>query len=298
MKLQFELDETTRRERAQRIEILKKNPLVSNFLEKNGLDASFLEKNSSYFEDWVESIRKCSGCQGMEFCVQKIPGKVKNIYMDGSGFLEERYQSCKYHKKFEDQIAHQRYYRLSHLSKADYSIDLHAIDLSKETNEYVMGYTKVVVSLEKEKGVYLYGQPGVGKSYLMAGVANYYAKKQHKVSFVRVPLLVQDLKQSMFDAEYRQDVLGDLRFSEILILDDIGSESITAWTRDEILFPVLDYRMNHGMKTYFTSNYTLEELEAQYCLKDKENGKVASLRLMERVRTLADSVSLLGKSRR
>ena len=119
-----------------------------------------------------------------------------------------------------------------------------------------------------------------------------------RVSFIKVPLFIQDIKQSMYDNEYRQDMIGHLRFSEVLVLDDIGSEAITPWTRDEILFPILDYRMNHELKTYFTSNYTLEELEQHYCLRDKENGYVASLRLMERIKALSTPVSLLGKSRR
>ena len=112
---------------------------------------------------------------------------------------------------------------------------------------------------------------------MMAGAANFFAKSKKRVSFIKVPLFIQDIKQSMYDNEYRQDMIGHLRFSEVLVLDDIGSEAITPWTRDEILFPILDYRMNHELKTYFTSNYTLEELEQHYCLRDKENGYVASL---------------------
>ena len=177
-------------------------------------------------------------------------------------------------------------------------IDLHKIDVAHESQEYILAYMQVLKSLEHKKGVYLYGQPGVGKSYMMAGIANYFAKKEKRVVYVKVPLFIQDLKQSMYDSEYRQDMIGHLRFSDVLILDDIGSEAITPWTRDEILFPILDYRMNHEKKTYFTSNYTLEELEQHYCLKERENAQVASLRLMERIKALSTCVSLLGKSRR
>ena len=84
----------------------------------------------------------------------------------------------------------------------------------------------------------------------------------------------------------------------VLVLDDIGAESITQWTRDEILLPVLDERMNKGMKTYFTSNYSMEELEQQYRLVNKPNNTIASLRILERIRTLSKPVELSGKSRR
>ena len=110
--------------------------------------------------------------------------------------------------------------------------------------------------------------------------------------------MLKELKQFMTDNEYRQRVMNHLRYSDVLVLDDIGAESITQWTRDEILLPVLDERMNKGMKTYFTSNYSMEELEQQYRLANKPNNTIASLRILERIRTLSKPVELSGKSRR
>ena len=69
---------------------------------------------------------------------------------------------------------------------------------------------------------------------------NIFSKNNKSVSFVQVPVLIQELKQFMTDNEYRQRVMNHLRYSDVLVLDDIGAESITQWTRDEILLPVLD----------------------------------------------------------
>ena len=38
------------------------------------------------------------------------------------------------------------------------------------------------------------------------------------------------------------------------MLDDIGSESMTSWMRDEVLGRILNYRMHKGLPTFFTSN--------------------------------------------
>lgn len=144
----------------------------------------------------------------------------------------------------------------------------------------------------------MYENPGTGKSYLLKGICNYYAKTKKTVAFVKVPLLMQKFKQSMRDDEYRKRIMVYLCNSENLVLDDIETESITRWTRDEILLPILDERMNKGMKTYFTSNYSMGKLEEQYRLGNKDNDTIGNLRIFERIRTLAKPIELSRKSRR
>ena len=80
MRFDFEIDESLKRERNEKIEKLYTDPLVQQFLKKNDLNHDFFDKHFSYFQDWVENVKKCSGCQGIEFCVQTIPGKIKTIY--------------------------------------------------------------------------------------------------------------------------------------------------------------------------------------------------------------------------
>ncbi len=245
-------------------------------------------------------MNQCKNCKGLDYCTQSIKGKVLKLNIDDFGYLNNCFVSCRFKKSVEQKMAHQSKFRFSHMSEADYLIDLNDDSFQKAilNSDYAQVYNGVVGSIALNKGVYLYGNPGVGKSYLLKGVSNYYARNGKSVSFVQVPLLIQELKQFMTDNEYRQNILGHLKFSEILILDDIGAESITQWTRDEILLPVLDQRMNRNLKTYFTSNYSLEELEQQYRLASKANGNVASLRILERIRTLSNPIGLMGKSRR
>ena len=55
--------------------------------------------------------------------------------------------------------------------------------------------------------------------------------------------------------------------------------------------------MEQRKKTYFTSNYTWDDLKERYGTAEK-NGQIAADRVMERIRTLSDMVLLIGKSRR
>ena len=82
---------------------------------------------------------------------------------------------------------------------------------------------------------------------------------------------------------------------EILLLDDIGAEYLTEWSRDEILEPILNYRMENNLATFFTSNYSIDELEKHFSLG---GNSLRSRRILDRIKTLAKEVDLISESRR
>ena len=62
---------------------------------------------------------------------------------------------------------------------------------------------------------------------------------------------------------------------------------------------LLDARMNHHRLTYFTSNYTMEELQARFAAaQGRQKEAVAALRVLERVKALSVEKKLKGRSRR
>lgn len=284
--------------RLQKIESLKKNALVISFCRQYGLPLSFIEENAEQLDEWLKRVEKCETCQGLQYCSQPMQGRLKNLVIDESGYPEEQYVDCRYLDLYSQTRTHEKNYRVSHLSESEYQIDFRSFDLSKESREYLQAYVAITQSVDDKKGIYLYGQPGVGKTYMMAALANDCAKKGKRVSFVKVPQLMADIRTNMKDNEYRLELLQKLRHADVLFLDDIGAEAISAWTRDEILLPVLDERMAKGKKTYFTSNYSLSELERQYNLDRQPNNQIPVMRIMERIKTLSSPVRLTGKTRR
>jgi primosomal protein DnaI len=172
--LNIKLSEEQMMERQKNIARLKENEWIQIFLEQNHLDASFVEENSGVLLQWIKSVSACRNCKGLDYCVQKIRGKATKLKIDDSGFLNEYYASCQYEQKRDQQLAHQSKFRFSHMSLNDYLIDLNDacfLSAAKE-KDYMAAYTQSVSSIPLNQGVYLYGNPGTGKSYLMKGICN------------------------------------------------------------------------------------------------------------------------------
>ena len=68
------------------------------------------------------------------------------------------------------------------------------------------------------------------------------AKKQISSMIVYVPELLREMKSSIADSTLNEKIEA-LKREPILMLDDIGAEAVSSWTRDEVLGPILQFRM-------------------------------------------------------
>ena len=81
-------------------------------------------------------------------------------------------------------------------------------------------------------------------------------------------------------------------------MDDIGADSVTEWSRDEVLGTILQYRMEERLATFFTSNLTIEELEQHLDVANKEVDHVKARRIIERVRQLCECKVMISENKR
>ena len=83
------------------------------------------------------------------------------------------------------------------------------------------------------------------------------------------------------------------------MLDDIGAESLTSWTRDEVLGAILQYRMQEELPTFFSSNMDFKQLQKYLMVNNRgDEETMKATRIMERIRFLAQPIELSGKNYR
>lgn len=298
--IDYSLSEEQTKIKQKQVEILLKQPLIKAWQKKYQMDDSFIYNHSGRFHDWCNVKEKCEHCAGLTFCRQPMKGQYLDLYLDG--MLMNIVRSCSYRLDNDKDFAHERFYRIRDLADEYLLVDLAAINLDNERVEYkaaVMQVLQCIMDEQHEKGVYLWGKPGAGKSWLAAGMSNYFTRKKVSAAFVNVPKLMADLKRMFQDADAMERKLNHMKRVEILVLDDIGGESITAWSRDDILLPLLDARMEKRKLTIFTSNYNQQELKSRMALtNNRQQEPMAAERLAERIKTLSKEVFIKGDSRR
>ena len=168
-----------------------------------------------------------------------------------------------------------------------------------EKRTKVLGLIKSYISQKDlpEKGLYIHGRYGCGKTYLLAYLAKELAYRGHKVLFAYYPDLVRTLKSSISTGNL-EDVVDRLKEVEILMLDDFGGEMLTSFIRDEVLGSILQDRMLNKRLTFISSN--LDENLLFEHLKDtgREIDELRASRINERIKTLMTFVQLDDENHR
>lgn len=152
----------------------------------------------------------------------------------------------------------------------------------------------------KEKGCWIMGRRGVGKTYLMAYMCSKFRGRRVGFNFTNTTELYQTMLNRMRNNSKELDgAIWDLKKAEVLILDDMGAEPRSQFMINQVLYSILDYRMNAKLPTWFTSNFTIIDYR-QHLLASPINGvsKHDIYRLVERIETLAKEIQMYGENRR
>jgi DNA replication protein DnaC len=125
----------------------------------------------------------------------------------------------------------------------------------------------------------LTGSRGVGKSHLAAAIAN--ALLNSDEAFPPLPLMfvipdLLEMLRSGFDEGDYHRLLDLCKRVDVLILDDLGTESRTDWAFEK-MFQIINYRYNTRLPTVVVTNCRLQELEPRLHsrLADDQNTVVA-----------------------
>lgn len=273
---------------------LSKEKHIQKFLKDNALDASIMQDNWVEFLDYDKDYQECLNCHSIETCPKASKGmREKMVYRDNQIVLE--LESCQFGKAIEARRTLLEKFVITNVSDEILLTDLMSLDLVKNVQNLSPNGQKSVVSVlkylqdPKDTGLFIHGDMGSGKTSLLAGLMNALAKQGKEIGFIHFPTYLIDLKASFStgDNEYAMERLMKV---EYLLLDGIGEENITVWSRDEILLTILSYRLLNHLPTFFTSMYGYKDLKKVYTIK--KGDEIRANTLTSKMKALSHEIML------
>lgn len=277
----------------------KKDPEFKKLVDALKFNDDYLMKYTYKLKQCAKENENCSKCPGLDNCKNEVKGCKYSLSVVDDNLIFS-HKICKYKKELLDDIEYVKEGYVFSISKEVrnakmkeiYTNDKNRVELIKWITTFIKDYKKG----KTWKGLYLSGSFGSGKSYIISAMINELVKCGYKGALVYYPEFLRSLKASFgkdFDEQFNY-----VKKADLLLLDDIGAESMSAWSRDEILGPILQYRMDEKLPTFFTSNLTEEELENHLSNQNGQIDKLKAKRILERIKFITDSLELISENKR
>lgn len=270
--------------------------------EDTPISARMIENDLLVMNEYITAETTCDRCGSVETCCNNPKGYWPKIDVRNNR-IHLVYEPCE--KKVKEDAYNKRKEMIDaqfvsqDIKDATFETITHFPNTNrKDVHQQLMRKAYDIVNNKHQKGLFIHGKFGVGKSYFLGALANELSKYQVSSVLIYVPEFISRLKGGFSDGTTQQ-LLTTVKTAEVLILDDLGAEDVTPWVRDEVISNVLHYRMVEHLPTFISSNFTMDNLEMNY-RKTRDNGveETKSRRILERLRALCDEVELKGDNYR
>ena len=276
-----------------------KNEKFNLLISQLNLKEEELMKYTSSLEDACIEFSNCLECKNLLACKNKLQG-FAYLPSNQNGNLVFEYKICKYRKDMEKKNAYKQnveFFNLPQELRQAQIRNIYKEDKKRYTAiKWLTNFIKQYNTHDSYKGLYLHGNFGCGKTYLITATFNELAKNNIKSIIIFWPEFLRELKAN-FNGNFKE-LYDKVKKIPLLLIDDIGAENTTAWGRDEILCPLLQYRMEEKLPTFFTSNLTLKELEEHFSISKDNVDHVKAGRIISRIEQLTEDLELISQNLR
>lgn len=254
---------------------------INDFIKNNNISEDVLNEAVFDLLNVSEALEVCKKCQGKGECMLgTFDTHPALVYNNGIKVVDV---GCEY----KDLIS-PKYLELLYFPYEYTDGDLKAVnsrsDLYKALKEYNTD------PLHK-KGIFLHGSYGTGKTFILLKEAKELAKKRINVVFAYYPDFCRAIKMNIGNGEI-EPIINKCKQADVLMFDDIGGEGNSSFVRDEVLGPILQYRMFAEKPTFMTSNYSIKELEHHLAEAKDSSNPVNASRVCERIEMLMKEIQL------
>lgn len=114
---------------------------------------------------------------------------------------------------------------------------------------------------QQTRDMLLSGKSGLGKTFLLHAMADRLIERDVNVLIISAYRMLEILRRSYFDNDGGS---ADLQDTDVLMIDDLGSEPLMQNVTVEQLFNLLNERQNRGLSTVISTNLNMVEFRERY----------------------------------
>jgi len=281
---------------------LMEHPEIQSFQQKHP-EISLEQFRHSFFQldQLVRERENCARCEKLEDCPNMVTGHTPTL-RENNGSITLAMRPCTKWLAEQEKRWRERMIRSHHISKDILHATFRSIEQSPERKEAIEKSIDFCLQFENKrppaKGLYFYGPLGVGKSYIAGAIQQELLHVSIDSYMVYLPEFMREMRSAIGTGEIQKKI-DAVKRATVLILDDIGAEYNTPWTRDEVLGAILQYRVSEHLPVIYTSNLNLDELEEHLAYTDKGGHEpMKAQRIMERIRHYVTPIYVKGNNRR
>ncbi len=216
----------------------------------------YLLKTNGYDENYLKDFYFCNLCED-------------------KGFIENKKCKC------FDQLMIEKLYQISNIREVlkvenfdtfnlEYFSDTVKIDgITPKTiikDNYKMAQRFVIEFDDVYRNLFMYGNVGLGKTFLCNCIAKDLLDQGHSVFYVSAIELFKKLEDYRFyrnENTKHEEFISYLTKADLLIIDDLGTEVQTQFTSSE-LFNIINKRHTDRKHTIISTNIPMSEIEKIY----------------------------------
>ncbi len=208
-------------------------------------------------EDYLEEHYSCPDCKDTGYigsekchCLKKAIGELLYTQSNLQGVLEEEnFEHCSLD-----------YYSSNHIDPMTGRSSLDAMKIALKT---CRGFVDTFST--EFHNIYLYGDTGVGKTFLSHCVAKELMEQSRSVIYLTSDQLFKIFSKNVFGGrdEKEEEAYQYIYDCDLLIIDDLGTESPNSFTISQ-LFVCLNERILRKKSTMISTNLALEDIKNIY----------------------------------
>lgn len=219
-------------------------------LKQYNLGAQAMSRNTlvqhGYPQDYLDIHYQCPKCQDTGY----IRGEFCDCFKKLCGSLS----ASELNKNAQLKLSSFDTFSLSFYRGEDYV-----------TMERILSFAKRYAEnfSENSESILMFGKTGLGKTHLSLAIANKVLEKGYSVIYDSIINILRKIEREHFSREHSMEMMNLVMDTELLILDDLGTEYETPFYSSTV-YNIINTRLNSGKPTIISTNLDYSGIRRRY----------------------------------